>query len=490
MYLSSILLSYQTLLQNNVTLSTPELSFTAKYAIAYSWGIMSVNAVIALPLGVITFIAIIILTIRKKQPISSRHIAPWFGQTYIILNAIFSIIFTILLQTQVIMQDQLLYYWFFLVALQQAAIMSYVIQTIRYFIMRGMYNNISNVIEFRNLLYRRITSKKLFVIIVLSYAVFCWCYSTAWTFVSIYQVISPYYVIFYVRDYVFFGLSVIMLIAILITFAYDALWTNRRVLFVRCQWKDYFTNHDPLRFRIEILFIAIGLFCIYFSSIFNYFTIPTTNPYGLAVGAAIFYAIGVIFYILGFGGMAVINTILFMIRDAKKHKVLSIGNLESLTGEQKLYKVLLDQPDGFHLIAMYCAHELSSENLNAWVDLNKIIPKWSNLDAKDRTANLHMIYRKYIQPDAAQEINLPNNVRNMFLLLIGKGSFIIRDNKDMRDMNEAEFQLNVLMDLNKSVVENLADTFARLEETTNFKIYWQILLEKEKIEMKGSLFAV
>jgi hypothetical protein len=111
---------------------------------------------------------------------------------------------------------------------------------------------------------------------------------------------------------------------------------------------------------------------------------------------------------------------------------------------------------------MYCARELSAENLRAWVDLNQIIRKWESLDEKERLAALNKIYTLYIQPDAELEINIQNNVRNSFLLLLGKGSFIIQQRETpVTEISEAEGQLNVLMELNKSVVENLADTFAR-----------------------------
>jgi hypothetical protein len=168
-------------------------------------------------------------------------------------------------------------------------------------------------------------------------------------------------------------------------------------------------------------------------------------------------------------------------------KSLKVGNLSTLTGEQKLYKVLLDEPDGFNLISMYCKHELSAENLRAWVDLNKVIPKWATSSEQERVAALHKIYERYIKPDAELEINIQNAVRNAFLLLIGKGSFIANNNPVRKEgLTDSEMQLEVLMELNKSVVENLADTFARLEETKNFKVYWLTLLEREKIEDKSN----
>jgi hypothetical protein len=112
---------------------------------------------------------------------------------------------------------------------------------------------------------------------------------------------------------------------------------------------------------------------------------------------------------------------------------------------------------------MYCARELSSENLRAWVDLNQIIREWTSMDEKQRTTALNKIYTLYIQPDAELEINIQNVVKNSFLLLLGKGSFVLQrqENPSPETPSETTTQLSALMDLNKSVVENLADTFAR-----------------------------
>lgn len=110
---------------------------------------------------------------------------------------------------------------------------------------------------------------------------------------------------------------------------------------------------------------------------------------------------------------------------------------------------------------MYCAHELSSENLRAWVDLNLIIHKWSTFNEEERVVHLNKIYTKYIAPDAELEINIQNSTRNAFLFLLGKGSFVVRDGMQNLNASESDQQLEVLMGLNKSVVENLADTFSR-----------------------------
>jgi hypothetical protein len=469
--------------QSNTTI--PDYDFQIKYSKTTLWGYFTVNC-IALPLAIVTFIGVILFTVFKKQPVSSRHVAPYLGLTYIIFNSLLSIIFKLLLYTNVMTSDFELYFWFFLIALQQAAAMAYVVQTVRYYIMRGMYHNIGEDVQTHLRVLKRITSKKLFLAIVFVYGVFAWVYSTIWTLLFLLKQVDAT-TLTRGREFVFLAFNIAMVLVVFAAVLYDLIWTNRRVLFVKCAWGDYFTIYDPLRFRIEGGLLITAWIFLYFSSVFSYFVQPSTNPYGLAVGSVILYALGTFLYILAFGGLACIYALIFVIRDRHKLKSLKVGNLSTLTGEQKLYKVLLDEPDGFNLISMYCKHELSAENLRAWVDLNKVIPKWATSSEQERVAALHKIYERYIKPDAELEINIQNAVRNAFLLLIGKGSFIANNNPVRKEgLTDSEMQLEVLMELNKSVVENLADTFARLEETKNFKVYWVTLLEREKIEDKSN----
>jgi hypothetical protein len=215
--------------------------------------------------------------------------------------------------------------------------------------MRSMYYNITKGAPFQIAWYKRITSKKLFIGIVFTYAVVTWAYCTVWTILYTLQIVSLYTVT-YTRDYVIIGLDLLLILLMLLAFGYDLMWTNRKILFVKCSWGDYFTIHDPLRFRIESGLVIVAWFFLYGSNYFQILATSGTDPYGLGVGSAIFYCIGTILYILAFGGLACIYSIIFMIRDKHKHKVLSVGGLETLTGEQKLYKVLLDEPDGFNLV--------------------------------------------------------------------------------------------------------------------------------------------
>jgi hypothetical protein len=129
MHTSDILVNV--IYQINSTTPAPTVRdpyFDINFAKASQWGFFAVNVGVAIPLGVITFICLVVLTIMKKQPITSRHVAPYLGLVYIVLNAILAIIFKLLLYFTVIYNDNQQYYWFFLVALQQGAAISYIVQ--------------------------------------------------------------------------------------------------------------------------------------------------------------------------------------------------------------------------------------------------------------------------------------------------------------------------------------------------------------------------
>jgi hypothetical protein len=212
-----------------------------------------------------------------------------------------------------------------------------------------MYYNITYRDQYHINWYKRLTSKKLFIGIVFTYSVLVWAYCTTWTILYTVGII-PLSILAYVRDDVVLALDLILIGCMLLAFGYDLMWTNRKILFVKCSWWEYFTIHDPLRFRIESGLLVIAWIFVYLANYFLYFGTSSTNPFGLGAGASCLYFIGSILYILAFGGLACIYSIIFMIRDKHKNKMLSVGGLETLTGEQKLYKVLLDVPDGFNLV--------------------------------------------------------------------------------------------------------------------------------------------
>ncbi len=353
-----------------------------------------------------------------------------------------------------------------------------------------MYKNISQSKKVTYIAaYKRFTSRKM-------YAAFCIIYTIL--------AAGPMTVLTILRDasvisYSSWNLSVIIIeavlgIALMVVivgfFAFDFFVLNGHMVFRRCQWHKYFIGQDPLRFRLEIVVLLVGILAYVTTTVVNSASSTLgiiANPVGWAIGFFIVVFFKWIVWLFAFGGLIVVYTLIDTISQSRKAKNVDTESSAGLTGEQRLYKVIEDVPDGYNLLSDYCKVELSSENLIAWTHVKKLIQQLPSLNENERRHELELIYELFLDSDAEMEINIQNTVRQEFLRAIGKGMETPRKRKNADDRSEEQRQLDALISLNKGIVENISDTFSRLEDTKAFKLYWASMEAKSRILEKANM---
>lgn len=145
-----MLASEFSLLRSNSTITNSTRVVPAIYSTIINSGMLAI-AIVFLPIFIAIFIMLIIFTKNKQQPVHSRFLSPWFGTIYQILYLVSMIVVEPLVLAKVVSEDQQYYYWFCLILLfhvssklsqlllkfLKASLVSFMLQTLRYYAMRG-----------------------------------------------------------------------------------------------------------------------------------------------------------------------------------------------------------------------------------------------------------------------------------------------------------------------------------------------------------------
>jgi hypothetical protein len=453
-------------------------------------GRLAISAIF-LPIQILTLIGLAVFTKWKRQPVYSRLLAPWVGTIYQLFFCIDYIVYYAIKFAgvqSIYVPDYSYGGLYFLSFFNYASYMAFAIQTVRYYLMRGMYKSIAASKKISNIaIYKRLTSRKLYYIVTIVFAIIMYILVALLAALRDSGVLS--FSIWSIADNALETPVIVALMAtIIISFLVDLFVFNGNLIFKKCGWVRYFITEDPLRFRVEISIIILGaidaitIACI--QSFGNYYS----DPVGYGIANVIVYLARYTLWWAAFGGLVCIYSLVDLIQQKRKYNADTEERLDQLSGEQRLYKVIEDVPDGYNLISDYCKVELSSENLVAWDHVKKVIQKWASLNDDEKRHELELIYDMYLDSEAELEINIQNAVRQEFLRAMGKGAETPRRLKRSNDdRSDDQKKLDALVSLNKGIVENISDTFSRLEETRAFKVYWSSLEAKSRIQDKAHL---
>lgn len=188
-----------------------------------------------------------------------------------------------------------------------------------------MYHNISASKKMSYIaLYKRFTSRKTYAAVAITYSLIVLTGSVIFrsVFLAENRLSLQNYSVWW--DDVF---SVLTLFITLIAFLSDFLFLNGKFIFRHCKWYEYFIGQDPLRFRVEVIFIILGIIIGIIQSIFVLVKDPYHQPVLWAVLFVILYLFRIIVWCAAFGGVICIYALMDAIVQRRKYDVSYQGNM-------------------------------------------------------------------------------------------------------------------------------------------------------------------
>lgn len=198
---------------------------------------------------------------------------------------------------------------------------------------------------------------------------------------------------------------------------------------------------DPYYFRVEVYFFTLcGLVPFYFVYLILSLFTSIDNVYELTLFSITFFFIYLILI-----GFPIFTTILRLITTSLQNK--------GLDENKSALETLLSTDEGFELMYKTCQMEYSLENLSCWKDIQNY-KKEKNFE--DRKKKYQKILQLYLSGSSSEmEINISSETLHS---TIQKGK-------------EETFEPEMLKDFELAVTLNLRDTFMRLSNSTEYKIF-------------------
>nr|CAG4714482.1 unnamed protein product [Naegleria fowleri] len=479
-----------------------------------------------------------LLFLRNTNPVRSRYIGPYVGLAAIMLDSlIISFIQNIVLlaidkgtsntEADVVFikttANGFNYFNVILVIpLYLTAFFTFLVQIVRYFIKRHMYEYISNKIIYNAHVYRTITSKSAFwAILSVSLAIIVGYY-VIWVGLGGANVFSNPLTFTYITSLSYFGLAWIIGMMLVIIAVWDLFYMNGHLfgsccipndvnvkptfssspsyvqknrisklmnilartkkqkqqlgasLFLSIPQVYYFTD-DNLYFRLENhLFILsyVALSINYLAGIADISVISvgiqdSASRLGPAI-VGLVSGIAYSFLLIGsFGGLIVLCYLI-----ERRRKKVTPNHQTSRVEEDELLQLLGDR-FGKPLFVEFCEKEFSLENIYFYDAVSEV---QRTMDSKedDELRNLvHNMHEKFIKTGCEYEVNLPSTSTKAFNTVYGNPQATAKQIKDMLD--------TVLI----SVMYNLKDTYSRFSMTEEYRLYQQ---SKDNISMLENNF--
>ena len=491
-------------------------------------GIRIVNVVFGIIyfiLAATVFVSLIVL--RKENPVRSRFIAPFVGLIAIMIDSlVISFIQSIVLlsldkgtkntaaETANIASISNGFNYFnviLVIPLYLTAFFTFLVQVIRYFFKRQMYQYMSNKTVYNAKLFKAITSKTLYwIFLIISLSVIMGYYAI-WVGLSGGNVFSANSLTFtYITSLSYFGLAWILAIGIGIVAAWDLFYMNGFMLTACCgsldesfkksaanltQVRDrvesikrilarttkqkaelgkttivavpqvYYFTDDNLYFRLEMhlfLLAFVALTGNYLAGIADISVVSAgiTDAASRLIPQIIGLIFGIIYtflLIIAFGGAVVVCHLIE--KRQKKPSEQEAAASKSVLEEDALVS-LLDDRLGKPLLREFCQKEFSLENFDMYfvvLNLQRTVDTKSDKEVKDSISEICDTF--VVGSNGGIEVNLSAPAKKAFMNIYNNASPTKDSVKEMLDV--------LLID----VIYNLKDTFGRFETTEEYKLY-------------------
>ncbi|KAG2373697.1 hypothetical protein C9374_011786, partial [Naegleria lovaniensis] len=260
---------------------------------------------------------------------------------------------------------------------------------------------------------------------------------------------------------------------------------------------------SPLFFRVEMLLFMIYFVCLVCSQIIGLSGLSfraannSNNPNILKniltndAISLIFEVLYIIVYLFVFGGYSLVVVLVNKIKKFKK--IGPKGNEENVFRNNEMMNVLR-HTEGKKLFANYCKKEFSLENYQLWTDLEHHEDIVKNQPLKNVKDFISLLYRKYIEPNAVSEVNIPSECRKQFIAMLQKLS-TNNDNTSIELTTNASNDANLerenvkkcLDNLLEQIVLNLEDTFSRFYFSADYEYFSNIMKKQQEMMIQSNL---
>ncbi len=376
----------------------------------------------------------------NKQPVRSRFIAPYVG-----LLTLLHVTATNIYGGAMSLLSQHSAWGELLNAIGSALIMVTVVafsmQSVRFYILRYLYQNMStSPSHTKQLLLLKMLTSNITFIVVLVATVILWAglYFLAYFYEGAFSAIT----------YTEFACALVILIILLILFAID-------LVFISKVCKNNFLNaffvDDPLLFRVDtaMLLISFAFFILY-----NFLT-GVVDSYTYNIFQLFAYGFGIMFS----GGTVCIGVLVGYIRGIRPKQ-----HSDKLDKNERLAYMLQDAK-GRELVSKYARAEFSYENVAIVIELNEILPTFSEKTDMEKYQLVDNIVNTYLDRTSTMEVNVPALVRQAVIAL---------HQRQAVETTQGEGQ-KIMEELHNAAVVTLLDTYSRYEDTRECKHYWTLV---------------
>ncbi|KAL9658012.1 hypothetical protein ABK040_012252 [Willaertia magna] len=464
-------------------------------------------------LALIILIFIGLLTFRKDPIIKSRFLTPYIGLSAIFVDNLFSGIISnaIFQQTKIFTTSTTISSADILgnVALIISTMMTliaieiYLIESIRYLLIRYLYEllNENPKLE-RKFLLKIFTSKLIYIISCLIIGIPVIIYFVIFVILRRFNIISAL-TFSSITSITYFLLIILFSIVILTVYLIDIYFTKRYKQYsnelsemmmkqressntsitptspfkennkklIRNNenyqniFKNFFIHNDTLLFRSEACIFLFGLifFIISFCIGFSLLTKEDSQKGQLSEVILAFDLIRTILWIALFGGYSVC-VLIYKRCKSKKDKT----QIKDVKKDNDELSYILKQPEIFSLFKQYAKQEFSLENIYAFVDLEYIKELRDNKNQLDTIWNeLERFKIKYLESNATMELNVSFELKKRVNLF----------------MNERKDVNGLIEEIESALVINLGDTYSRFIETEEYLLIEKTSELKEQIKI-------
>ncbi|KAL9643349.1 hypothetical protein ABK040_014804 [Willaertia magna] len=462
-------------------------------------------------LAIIIVIFIGLLIFRNEPIVKSRFLTPFIGLTAIFVDNLFSGIISnaIFQQTKIsttISTVDILGNVAVIISTMMTliAIGTYFIETIRYLLVRYLYEllNENPKIERKPLL-KIFTSKLIYITLCLFIGIPVIIYFVLFVLLRRFDKISAF-TFSSITSITYFVLIIIFSITILSIYIFDIYFTkkykqytnellemiNKRVdnnnnstdnskkkkIISNKNYqnvlKNFFVYNDTLLFRSEACIFLFGLIFFIISFCIGFSLLAKENQkeqQQLSKVILAFDLIRTILWIALFGGY-ILSVLIY-----KKCKAFLLKKDKKLSRDEKKNNeenneeelgVILKQQEVFSLFKQYAKQEFSIENIYAFVDLEYIKELHNKKQQQELIWNeLERFKIKYLETNANMELNVSYDLKKSV-------NICLKERKDLNDLIE---------EIEKSLIINLGDTYSRFIETDEY-----LLIERTR-ELKEQL---
>jgi pimeloyl-ACP methyl ester carboxylesterase len=389
---------------------------------------------------------ILLLCTRKVQPVRSRFIAPYLGLGYMLIvsmNSLFSFIGKLVYQIFPIYWSQGIYLSIILLAVE-----AYMIQTIRYVLLRKMYGMLASSTKFNVKLFKTLTSNWVYITAISVSAVIFFSWTALFTCLNAFYGTAHYFVLI-------IGHIVLLVVCVLMTgftIVYDAIYGYH----CSNNIKDFYgPMEDPLAFRLEMSLLFAPTLATGAIGLGIYYLYPTNIA--VAVLIIVFHMFAVLFS----GG--------YVLLFALGRKILCRVELPTETIISNSITSFIADEAGAKVFAEYTKNEFSFENFAAFKDTHALLTSYHDMPPAVKRQSVADIYDKYLDEGSDLEVNIDGNTKK-------KATELVRGNSFTEEDGEA-----LLKTMHEDMLKNLQDTFSRLKHTEQYSKVVQAMEMKKGV---------